>query len=206
MAAALQRRGYEGAVEPRGGRQFVAVPLPLSDDLERRLAQCRAAWTGAGPTPRFGRAGQLHLTLRFLGDVDPDREPALHDSLAALRVPAMELEVDGTLGVFAGVARARVLWARVAGSGLPALRELAREVEGVVRRAGFAPEPKPFRPHVTLARWRGRPPPTDVVRDHLARARFGSEPLRWTAAELLRYRSELRPDGARYQVVARYGS
>ncbi len=202
----LQRPGYEERVEPRGGRQFLAVAVPASDDLERRLAQCRAAWTGPGTAPRFVSPSQLHLTLRFLGDVDPEQEATLHHSLTALDVPTMELAVDGSLGVFSGVSRARVLWARVGGNGVRALHELARALETLVRTAGFAPEPKPFRPHVTLARWRGRPASAEVVRDYLQRARFGSEPLQWTARELLRYRSELQPDGARYQVLARYGS
>jgi 2'-5' RNA ligase len=98
---------------------------------------------GGRPVP----AANLHLTLAFLGEVDPGRVPALHRAARPGRTAAFELALDW-LGAFA---RARVAWA---GCGRPP-EELIALQAGLalrIREAGFALEERPFAVHLTLAR------------------------------------------------------
>ncbi len=127
-------------------RLFVAIPLP--EDVRHDLARLCAGVPGARWTP----VENLHLTLRFIGEADGGQ---FHDIAAALGA------VDGTrfglqlatVGQFGDRRRARVLWAGVRPN--QALDRLQARIESAVRRAGMAPEPRKFHPHVTLARLQG---------------------------------------------------
>jgi 2'-5' RNA ligase len=135
----------------------------------------------------------LHVTLKFLGQIDPARVDAIADALAsaAARTAAFDLDVRG-LGAFPTANRPRVLWAGLE----PAapLAALAREVDATLGALGLPRESRPFAAHVTLGRVReGRRNP--ALAPALARpADCGRLPV--TRISLMR--SELNPRGARY--------
>jgi len=108
-----------------------------------RLAREAARRTGGRPVA----AAKLHLTLVFLGEVDPARIPALARAAQGVAGEAFDLPLD-RLGAFA---RARVAWA---GCERPPERLLAMqaELEKAVRDSGFSPDERPFAAHLTLAR------------------------------------------------------
>jgi 2'-5' RNA ligase len=121
------------------------------------------------PGARVTYPQDLHLTLRFLGELDSDaleRAEGAADGLAAQAVP---LRID-RLGHFA---RSQVLWCGPS-SPSPQLLALADRLEGLLAARGFAPEPRPFRAHITLARKVRRP----------VSAAWG-DAVEWTARELV---------------------
>ena len=124
-------------------RLFVALRLP--EEVRRRLA----GLCGGVPGARWVDSGTLHLTLRFIGETDEGRLGDLDAELAAVRVPAFPLVLEG-VGQFGTRRRAHTLWVGVAHD--EALFHLQAKIESAVVRAGFAPEPRKFTPHVTLAR------------------------------------------------------
>ncbi len=167
-------------------RLFVAIAYPdaLREELSRLAEPIRAvAWT---------RPEQIHLTLRFLGDVKAGRIGPVEDALAAIRVEPFVLPVGG-LGVFPPRGQARVLWVG-SGPGHPRLFQLRQRVDDALLRAGIALDARLFQPHATLARIQPGASPAAVeglLRRHRA---FEAAPIRVDAFGL--YASELKPSGA----------
>ena len=173
------------------------VRLALVDEIERLRPLSQAvAWVPAD---------NLHLTLHFFGEEDPERVAEAGAALteAAASVPRFTVEVRG-LGAFPGLDRPRILWTGVAG-GAPEARDLHGRVEGALERRGFAREARPWHPHVTVGRvfderrWRqdagaGLRPALAGIAGHA----FGAFPV--TSIALMQ--SQLGRGGARYRVVA----
>jgi 2'-5' RNA ligase len=173
-------------------RAFVALPTP--EDLKARLAALISELAPHLPGIRFVRPEAMHLTLRFLGSTDAERRGRLEERLrvAASACPRGEGHVAG-LGLFPERGAPRVLWL---GLHLPEpVLVLQRECEAAALAAGFPPEERPFRPHLTLGRWKDR-----VPRPELPPADLGPLPIE----ELILYRSDLRPGGAVYTALARF--
>ncbi|HYH81047.1 MAG TPA: RNA 2',3'-cyclic phosphodiesterase [Longimicrobium sp.] len=172
------------------GRLFVGIPFPaeLREGLEDHL---RATFGERLP----GRAvvpANWHLTLRFLGDTPADRLRSLRDELRRVDAgPRFGLSLAG-LGAFPRPARASVLWIGV-GEGGAELRALAANVEAAAVRAGFAAEPKPYSPHLTLSRLN---PPADLRRAIEAARPFGG---RMTVDRFVHFRSHLGGGPPRYE-------
>jgi len=124
-------------------RLFIALELPTP--TRERLARLDPGIRGV----RWLDAGQLHLTMSFLGEVPPDAEERLRQRLANVRIGNFFLPLTG-VGVFGGE-RPTVLWAGV-GKGHPHLFALHKRIQDEVLRAGLEPDLRAFHPHVTLAR------------------------------------------------------
>ena len=134
-------------------RSFIAIEL---DDATRRATAAAIRELREGPGGdriRWARPEALHVTLRFLGDIDPARVPALGAALRAeaAAVPPFALTFS-ELGAFPSLRRPQVVLFRVGPQ--PPLAALAGAVERAVVQAGFAAETRPFRPHLTLGRAR----------------------------------------------------
>jgi 2'-5' RNA ligase len=173
-------------------RAFIA--LEIEAGMRERMAAVMADLKRGMPEARFAPMEQLHLTLRFLGDVSRETlarmEPAL--GRAASECPALDATVKG-LGTFPERGGPRVLWL---GIDLPAPAfDLQAACEKAAVAAGLPRENRPFKAHLTLARWRGparRPtlPEVDLGETRLAR--------------LILFRSELRPQGAVHTPLAEF--
>jgi 2'-5' RNA ligase len=166
-------------------RAFVAVRLPeaVLDAVAERTA-------GVAVPDRRTTRDQWHLTLQFLGnraDVD-----AVAAALAGIDVAPFGARIGGT-GAFPRAARATVLWLGVA-EGADALADLADAVMTRTERLGHDRDPRPYRPHLTLARCRT---PTDL-RETVAA--LGDDPVgpRWRVDAVAVFESDTRRDGARY--------
>ncbi len=150
-------------------RAFVALDLPPA--VKASLADLQAGVPGA----RWTDPADLHLTLRFVGEVPEDRLEELHEALDEIRAPAFDLALEG-VGQFGEGARARLLWAGVAPA--PALSHLRAKVESAVVRAGEPPETRRFTPHVTLARLDRSVRPDRIGRFIEANAPWRAGPVR----------------------------
>ncbi len=173
-------------------RLFLALELSEESraDLTRVLETFSRSLTGW----RFVEPGAIHLTLRFLGELQPERERAHRDAWRTTVGGFAPIRFRlGGAGVFPDPARPRVLWIGVQEDPPGGkLEELARALEGAARAGGFPPEDRPFHPHLTLARGRKdvrASPPRETL------AELGSVV---ECAEVALLRSELGPAGARY--------
>jgi len=183
-------------------RLFIAVELP--EDWIGAMTRTQAALRRRGLEQlRWVRPEGVHLTLKFLGNVDEQRggELARAIELAAAGSAPFSLTLSG-MGTFGPAARPRVLWAGVTGD-VAALARLWQAVEAHIGPLGFPPERERFNPHLTLAR----------VPDHLPRevaaaiapTLAGMSPQRAApliVREIALIRSLLGPGGARYVRLA----
>jgi RNA 2',3'-cyclic 3'-phosphodiesterase len=153
------RARWPGADLP-GRRIFIAAPLPGSavDSVTQIVEEVRAAGVpGGGRDVRWVRLDGLHLTLRFLGPTLEPRVELARTAMkaAALNVSPFDLEVGGA-GTFPPLGRPRALWLGVR-EGMDHLGKLAAAVDEALVEAGWPPEGRPFRAHLTLARADGVP-------------------------------------------------
>jgi len=183
----------EGARAEIGGgsqvRAFFGLPVPEAQ--RAAMADFLTACAEAAPQFRWTPVGNLHLTVRFIGNIDRALVEAIADRLAARSLAAFDLEL-GDLGTFGRGRHVRVVWQGLR-DGAEAVAALAAEVEAECAAAGLVGEKRPFQAHLTLAR---------------ARPRDGAElpplpePPRvrpWRASELVLYASRLSRTGATYE-------
>lgn len=198
------RRGKAGSESGLSLRLFFAVELPVeireaaaehAARLRREFPDARASWP---------RAESLHLTLKFLGEVEAIRVDALHHAAttaaAGLAPFALTIEAAGT---FPPRGAARVLWLGVRDDS-GQLSRLQFRLDKECAHAGFPRESKPFRPHLTLARLRADHR-EEIVRglsEAHRRASFG--PLAFQVSDFVLMRSELGPGGSRYTPWSRH--
>jgi RNA 2',3'-cyclic 3'-phosphodiesterase len=126
-------------------RLFTGLEIPRR--IRQHLALLRAPLTRA----KWIEPEDMHITLRFAGDVDARTADALMHQLGAIRGKPFAITIKG-VGAFGG-REPRVLWAGIAAGG--DLAALYRANERAARAAGIEPDAREFRPHVTLARMRG---------------------------------------------------
>lgn len=173
-------------------RLFVALPLP--EDLRERLA----GLSGGLPAVRWVPAENMHVTLRFVGEVDEGVADDLHDALSGVRAPAFDLALAG-VGTFGPERNPHALWAGVERSA--PLAHLREKVESALVRAGLEPETRRFTPHVTLARMKAAPGP------RLAQFMASHDALRlgpFACDRFVLYSSHLGRAGAAYRAEAEY--
>jgi 2'-5' RNA ligase len=179
-------------------REFLAIPLPES--LRRAAWASRTVLAPGGDDWRFVREEGLHLTLRFLGEVDPSRRGVLDAAWlkAVDGTGLLALRLRGA-GLFPATGRPRILWLGVEDETPEgSLAQLADRLESAARAQGFPPEGRPFAAHVTLARARGD---ARVVRPPVARiGDFGA----FVAERVVLYRSEPGRGGSSYHEEASY--
>jgi 2'-5' RNA ligase len=189
--------GGRRVMSERPVRSFVAVLLP--DGVRARLAATVAEIRPEAPALAWVKADNLHLTLRFLGGVEPAALARVREamSVAAARVGAPFAIELGGLGRFPAGGRARVVWAGVV-SGAAGLVALHDALEAALALRGLPGDGRAFHPHVTLARARERGGATGLD------ARLGPGPRfgRLEVGALHLMRSDLGSGGARYSVLA----
>lgn len=125
-------------------RLFVALPIPV--EVKAELARLQTPLEGVAWAP----PQQFHVTLRFLGDVDAERWPAMQERLAAIRVEPFILPIED-VGVFPPKGPPRTLWAGT-GRGHPRLFQLRQRLDDALLAAGVNFDVRTFHPHVTLGR------------------------------------------------------
>jgi 2'-5' RNA ligase len=172
-------------------RLFVAIALP--DALRRRLAMLCSGLRDA----HWANEENLHLTLRFIGEVQEDRYPDIVGALDRVRVPEFDLILSGA-GHFERGKRVHSVWVGVAPN--PALMDLQERVDGVITRAGFEGDSRRFVPHVTLARIPGQGAKPDAAAKWLSGVTmFRAPPM--AVEQVTLFRSHLGHGGAHYEPV-----
>ena len=175
-------------------RSFIAIDL--SDLVRRQLEALAQELRKCDAQVGWVRIEGIHLTLRFLGNVAPELIEEIKPALAGIASQTAPIHIEPAgCGAFPTIKSPRVIWVGLRGQIGP-LAELARRVEAAMVSLGFKPEERPFKPHLTLGRVKGRQGLQTLQQILLAHRDFTAEPF--DAAEVVLYKSELRPDGARY--------
>ena len=172
-------------------RMFVAIEF--DEALRADLAGVRDQGLLEGSAVKWVPTDRMHLTLKFLGEVPADIVPAVTEALthASQGTGPFHVEVEG-LGFFPDARRPRVFWAGLKDSE-GELEILQRRIEIALCTLGFERESRPFRPHLTLARIKGRADAVNAA-DADPHVAFG----RQRVSEIVLFKSDLRPQGPLY--------
>jgi 2'-5' RNA ligase len=189
------------ADQARRWRIFCAFELPES--LRLRLAKHATTVREAVPeaAASWSRPENIHLTVKFFGNVDQAKVPLISAALACAVKKFGPLEIQvGKTGVFPRPSRPQVLWIGIEDpSG--GLSRLHPRLEDECGREGFPKEERAFRPHLTIARIR-KPGNASRLADTHLRIEFASVEI--TLSELVLFRSELSPKGSKYTAISRH--
>lgn len=185
-------------------RLFLAIDLPQSEREALRKRSVYRDWFGfEGGGVKWVRPENLHLTLKFLGEVEPAAQGEIVDRLSALPATGpITLRSEG-ITCFPPRGPIRVVVEKIGGE-VEKLAHLHRSIECVLDPLGFPPERRPFTPHVTLAR-------AGSQRAHragpiLERVRRFPAPPRepFTVGSFVLYQSVLKPSGSEYTPLATF--
>ncbi len=162
------------------------------------LSELQGSLRPLGAEVRWVAISSIHLTLKFLGEVDPAIIAYLSESLrkASISEQSFTLRLHG-LGCFPNQRNPRVIWCGIDGD-TDQLILLQQNIEKSCTALGFPPEDRPFHPHLTLGRIRGKRNLQGLL-DHI---KIGSDLERSFKIDYYHiYRSTLKPQGATYDVV-----
>ena len=179
-------------------RTFIAIKLP--DVVTAAISEVQEGIRSHGIKLRWVKPENIHLPLKFLGDIEKDNiekiKEIIYDSVNA--GDPISLFAKG-VGFFPGIKRPRVVWVGVAGE-IESLIGLQKRLEEGLEHLGFEKAPRPFQGHLTVGRVKGRIDPKklgDVIKKYDG---FVSETFYAESVDF--YKSELRPTGAVYTVLA----
>jgi RNA 2',3'-cyclic 3'-phosphodiesterase len=176
-------------------RLFVALEIPSA--VRENLATLIASLRAITKEPRWVRPENLHVTLKFLGEVQEAKLDAIRKALGEIHSEqAVTLDFHG-VGFFPNEKHPRVFWAGIKASAN--LKTLATDTEGAIEKCGIPEEKREFSPHLTLARFE-RPRFPEALSKAIAENKereFGS--LRTTEFHLIQ--SRLKPSGAEYTTL-----
>ena len=181
-------------------RCFIAIEIP--ETIQNQLARIQRTLRNQIPKASWVKPGNIHLTLKFLGEVDPDDVESIGKAIEGVTIHhhSFSLRIGG-VGAFPNLARPRVIWAGVK-VGTERVSALARDLNLALSRCGFSRETKKFNPHLTIARLRERinlTPYTNQYRqyDRIERAEM-------TVDTISLVQSQLHPEGAIYSTLRSY--
>ena len=177
-------------------RAFIAIPIPESS--RQVLAQMQKQLKAAGAEVRWTAISSIHLTLKFLGETDTETVSELARALRATAhlSPLLNLQLSG-LGCFPNQKKPRIVWCGIRGD-IGRLEILQDTVERTCMGFGFEPEIRPFRPHLTLGRVRGKRNLQMLVDNIMKGSDLESG---FQADHINIYKSVLKPEGAVYTVL-----
>ena len=183
-------------------RSFIAIELPGGLKLELTQLQARLKVDNQLRIKWVDPNG-MHLTLKFLGNIEPKMIDPITEAMneAAQKVPPFTLDVQ-QLGAFPNLKRVQVVWLGLGGE-IDKIKQLNQFVEVNLARVGFAPEQRPFKPHLTLARLGNEASPDERQRfgELIASTRFETnQSIKVASINLMR--SQLTREGAIYSRIS----
>jgi len=183
-------------------RSFVAVELPnkVSQALATIIADLRSSISDS--QVKWVKPQNIHLTLKFLGDISTESIPSISESISAASAghPSFCLFLKDS-GAFPNMRSPRVIWTGLDGD-MERLRVLQHQIDKELHELGFPEEKKDYRAHLTLGRVRDRLPKKDI--DSIAaalRSQKAPEEIRFNVTRLSLMKSTLTPQGPVYEVL-----
>ena len=178
-------------------RAFVAFKLP--DTVIDHARSLQDALKGHGLKLKWVKPSNLHLTLKFLGDIPGADAVAIGETVqaAAGDEAPLQLSIQG-MGVFPGIKRPRVMWTGFGGE-VERLKQLQTRIDSQLEAMGYRREKRGFKAHLTLARIKGGISPRRLLGAIDEVGDFSPQPF--VARSLNLYKSDLRPTGAVYTAL-----
>ncbi len=179
-------------------RAFIAISVP--EPVLQAIVKAQEGFQGSGLSIRWVRKEGIHLTLKFLGDIDRDDIEKIRAAMERVAEAFSPFTLRGEgVGVFPNLKRPRVVWVGVSGDVEP-LRGLQRDLESQLDSLGFPKEKRSFSGHLTMGRVKGRLDRTKLSRVLEGLGDFRTESF--TAQSVVLFQSDLRPEGAVYSRLA----
>jgi len=179
-------------------RLFVAIEI--GDIIKKRFRECQERLKAAGGGIKWVDVGNIHITLKFLGEIPVEKVEQVKRQLQSLQpVAPVAINIAGA-GFFPNDRAPRVIWLGIEAP--PELGQLAARVEQSLESLGIPKENRPFAPHLTLGRFRavdGLAPLLGILRQQEP-VQMGS----FTAAEFSLYESQIASGGSIYKKIARF--
>jgi 2'-5' RNA ligase len=179
---------------PESIRTFIAVEIP--EAVRFAIGEIQEVLQSFKFNIKWVKPRSIHLTLKFLGNIDPAAVEAI-DGVLQTTVESFEpFSIQAKdLGVFPGLMRPRVIWVGIAGQ-IDRLVGLQRNLDKNLNDIGFARDKRPFKGHLTLGRVKGSIDARRMGRVLTRYSQFEAQPF--TVGSLILYKSELHPTGAVY--------
>ena len=181
-------------------RCFIAIEIP--ETIQNQLARIQGALRNQIQKASWVKPGNIHLTLKFLGDVDHASLESIGKAvgLVAIRYRSFSLRFGG-IGAFPNLARPRVIWVGVK-VGRERICNLAEDINLALSGCGFSFDTKKFNPHLTITRLKGRIDLRPYVVQYHQYNRLDSAEMMVDTISLIQ--SQLRPQGAIYSTLQSY--
>ncbi len=178
-------------------RTFIAVELPQG--IHDSLKQLQDALRDPMPDVRWTKSGNIHLTLKFLGDVEISRIEAIGKALADIACQFTPFTTSFTnIGAFPNSRKPRIVWVGLE-KGADELAKMARQIEDSMKRLGFPREKRRFNPHLTVGRIRRLEHPASMT-EALERSEV-DELGEFTVQRISLIKSQLSPAGSIYTIL-----
>jgi len=182
-----------------GIRSFLAFELP--PEIREQIRAVSKELQKSNLPVRWVKVENIHLTIIFLGSVDEDTVDDIKEkaTFVVKRSPAFKIRLNA-VGVFPHWRRPRVIWIGLNGD-IDRLSNLRDELQKELKSLGFMPEKRPFRPHLTLGRFKG-PLDRDEDMKWILDRYHGINSDLYYLNELILYKSDLKPGGPVYTKMA----
>jgi 2'-5' RNA ligase len=180
-------------------RSFIAIELP--DEVKFSLAEVQKGLKKSGADIRWVKTDNIHLTLKFLGDVKEENIDGINQALkgACNNHNVFGIEIRD-IGTFPARKSPRVLWAGI--SCQDELIKLQEEIDGAMASLGFAPEKRAFSPHLTIGRFKSSQGMNSLMKEieAIRHDSFG----RFDVRSIYLIKSDLKPSGAVYTRIKEF--
>ncbi len=176
-------------------RCFLAINL--SSEATGEILAAMDKWKFLGRHVRWIRPENIHLTMKFLGDISTSKTREVAETMKAICSNTTPFSINlASTGVFPNLRRPRILWVGLDGD-IHELSNFRDSIETGLKACGIDQDRKPFIPHVTVARIKGRPPSKEKLSQFI-RSRLAPAATRCTAIHF--YSSRLTPSGPVYSL------
>lgn len=185
-------------------RAFIAIEIPKPIQEQLDVIICDLKGLTKSTAIRWILSKNIHITLKFLGDVSISNVDLLSEMLKneVVRYPQFKLNIDG-FGAFPSLLRPRVIWIGV--STTPELQALQNGVEAETNRLGYSPEQRVFSPHLTLARLSHKASPIEIRRVGKILSNFKVEKVgSYEVKNVILFKSDLLPGGPIYTPISTF--
>ncbi len=177
-------------------RSFVAFEIGEAGVL-KRIADAQRALVDTGADLRLVKPENIHVTVRFLGDISPIMADMVRSEMNGILFRPFEIELRG-LGAFPDLRHARVIWIGIK-RGRETLMKIFDQLEGRLRKLGFTPDRRGFSPHVTIARVKSRENRDLLIRQIVSRCDYDFGTVKANSLKLME--SVLTPKGPVYSTL-----
>ena len=174
-------------------RAFICIEVPRA--IQERIGRLQQALKKNDAQISWVKSSNIHLTIKFLGDVPASRIETVRAGVERATHSARKFEIEiGGAGCFPSPRNPRVLWVGLSHLS-DALKQLQSNIENELAREGFPREQKRFSPHLTIGRVRNPHNAARTTEDLIAQ---GFEPESFPVTEIIVMRSDLNPQGSIY--------